>query len=147
MSDPICIADYDGVIREVLASGGEFRLYPRGTSMLPLLRQGIDSVSLRLLNAAPKKNDILFYRRSNGAYVLHRVKKVTDSGLVMWGDNQIVLEYGVAQNQIIGHVTRIFRGERELNCQGLNYRMYLGLWQFKIMRVVLKRITYFLRKE
>ena len=41
MSDPIYIAEYDGLIREVLASGGEFRLYPHGTSMQPLLRQGL----------------------------------------------------------------------------------------------------------
>ena len=47
---PLCdirLSDYDPLIREVLASGGEFRLYPHGTSMRPLLRQGRDSVSLR----------------------------------------------------------------------------------------------------
>ena len=43
----IRLSDYDPLIREVLASGGEFRLYPHGTSMRPLLRQGRDSVSLR----------------------------------------------------------------------------------------------------
>ena len=47
MSDPIHLSDHEELIREVLASGGEFRLYPRGTSMLPLIRQGIDSVALR----------------------------------------------------------------------------------------------------
>ena len=70
MSDPIYLSEYDGLIREVLASGGEFRLYPHGTSMLPLLRQGRDSVALRRLDRAPQKWDILFYQRWDGSYVL-----------------------------------------------------------------------------
>ena len=54
LSDPIHPSDHEELIREVLASGGEFRLYPHGTSMLPLLRQGIDSVALRSLNRPPR---------------------------------------------------------------------------------------------
>lgn len=33
------LSDYDEIIREVLDSGGEFQLFPRGTSMLPLIRE------------------------------------------------------------------------------------------------------------
>ena len=83
MSDPIYISEYDNLIREVLASGGEFRLYPHGTSMLPLIRQGIDSVALRTLNRPPQKLDILFYKRQDGSYILHRVKEVTTEGLIL----------------------------------------------------------------
>ena len=147
MSDPIYIAEYDGLIREVLASGGEFRLYPHGTSMLPLLRQGIDSVALRQLDRPPRKFDILFYQRSDGSYILHRVKKVTSDGLIMWGDNQTMLEYGITEKNIIGYAARIFRGEEELNFRSFTYRVYLWLWQFKALRRVLLPIAYHLRKE
>ena len=34
------------MIAEVIAAGGVFRLYPRGTSMQPLLVAGEDSVEL-----------------------------------------------------------------------------------------------------
>ena len=147
MSDPITIAEYDELIREVLSSGGEFRIYPHGTSMLPLLRQGIDSVALRSLNRPPRKFDILFYRRRDGSYVLHRVKEVTDKGLVLWGDNHTMLEYGVTDDMIIGYAARIFRGDKELDCQSFGYRAYLWLWQFKAIRRVLLPIAYHLRKE
>ena len=147
MSDPICLSDYEEVIREVLSSGGEFRLYPHGTSMLPLLRQGIDSVALRSLDRSPRKFDILFYKRRDGSYILHRVKEVTKDGLVLWGDNHTMLEYGVCDDMIIGYAARIFRGETELDCQGFGYRMYLWLWQFKAIRRVLLPIAYRLRKE
>ena len=147
MSDPIFIAEYDALIREVLASGGEFRLYPHGTSMLPLIRQGIDSVALRTLDRPPRKFDILFYRRTDGSYILHRVKKVTKDGLVLWGDNHTMLEYGITEKNIIGYAARIFRGETELDCQSLRYKLYLWLWQFKAIRSLVLPIAYHLRKE
>lgn len=147
MSDPIYIAEYDALIREVLASGGEFRLYPRGTSMLPLIREGIDSVALRILDRPPRKFDILFYRRSDGSYILHRVKKATKDGLVLWGDNHTMLEYGITEKNIIGYAARIFRGETELDCQSLKYRAYLWLWQFKAIRNLVLPFAYHLRKE
>ena len=147
MSDPIYIAEYDGLIREVLSSGGEFRLYPHGTSMLPLLRQGKDSVALRSLDSPPEKFDILFYQRADGSYILHRVKQVTPDGLIMWGDNHTMLEYGVTDDMIIGRATRIFRGEKELNCNSFCYRVFLWLWQFKAIRDLVLPIAYHLRKE
>ena len=147
LSDSIYISDYDGLIREVLSSGGEFRLYPHGTSMLPLLRQGIDSVALRTLERPPKKHDILFYRRRDGSSILHRVKAVTVDGLVMWGDNHTMLEYGVTDDMLIGYAARIFRDEHELDCQSLTYRAYLWLWQFKAIRRLVLPIAYYLRKE
>ena len=147
MSDPIYIAEYDALIREVLASGGEFRLYPHGTSMLPLLRQGIDSVALRTLDRPPRKFDILFYRRTDGSYILHCVKAVKPDGLTMWGDNQTMLEYGVTGEMIIGYAARIFRDDHELDCRSLRYRLYLWLWQFKAIRRLVLHIAYHLRKE
>lgn len=147
MSDPIYIAEYDSLIREVLASGGEFRLYPHGTSMLPLIRQGVDSVALRALDRPPRKNDILFYQRRDGSYILHRVKELTPTGLTMWGDNQTMLEFGVTDDMVIGYAARIFRGDTELDCQSLTYRVYLWLWQFKALRRLVLPIAYHLRKE
>ena len=141
MPNSIHIAEYDSIIREVLESGGEFRMYPHGTSMRPLLRQGIDSVVLEQLNRAPKKNDILFYQRQDGSYILHRVWEVTDTGLTLVGDNQRMLEYGVTEEQIIGYVTRIYRGEKEINCDGLGYHMYLWLWQFMVIRRLVLPVT------
>lgn len=141
MSEVIHIAEYECVIREVLESGGEFRMYPHGTSMRPLLRQGMDSVVLEKLIRAPKKSDILFYRRADGSYILHRVWKTTKEGLTMVGDNQQILEKGITEDQIIGYVTRIFRKEKEINCEGLGYRVYLWLWQFMVIRRVILPIT------
>ena len=145
MSDPIRLQDYDPIIREVLASGGEFRLYPRGTSMLPLLRQGIDSVSLVQPQGPFHRWDILFYRRADGSYVLHRVHSVTAEGLTLWGDNHALLERGVRPEQVIGRVARIFRGEQELALSHPGYRLYLRLWHLRPLRRLLLKLYHALK--
>lgn len=78
------------LIKEAISSDGEFRLYPRGTSMMPLLREGIDSVLLKKPEGV-SKNDIVLYKRSNGQFVLHRVIKIKNGEYVMCGDNQFRL--------------------------------------------------------
>ncbi len=129
----VYLADAIPVIEEVLQGGGEFRLYPKGTSMLPLLRQGIDSVVLsrrqdggaRLL----KKHDIAFYRRTNGQFVLHRVMKICrDGSFIMCGDNQTELEKGILPDQIIGYVCRVYKGEKVLSLDSVKYKTYVIFW-------------------
>lgn len=146
MSDPIYLSDYEELIREVLASGGEFRLYPHGTSMLPLIRQGRDSVALRRLDRPAQALDILFYQRADGSFILHRVKEVTPEGLTLWGDNQIMLEHGVTENQIIGYAARVFRSDREIDLTGLTYRAYLWLWHFPLLRRMILTVLWQVRK-
>ncbi len=128
----INLTDAIAVIEEVLEGGGEFRLYPKGTSMLPLLRQGKDSVVLskRPDSATPlKKHDIAFYRRKNGQFVLHRVMKTCrDGSFTMCGDNQTVPETGILPDQIIGYVCRIYKGEKELSFHSVRYKIYVFFW-------------------
>lgn len=139
MSEEITYEEYDSLIREVLASGGEFRIYPHGTSMLPCIRPGIDSVSLKKLTGRAKIHDILFYRRSDGQYVLHRVREVTKGGYTMLGDHQIVTEPGVPDSQIIGVVCRFFREDQEVNLRSFCYWLYCRIWYIRRIRVLFFR--------
>lgn len=117
-------------MNQVLESGGEFRFYPRGTSMLPLLRQGIDSVALVAAPEKLRRRDIPLYKRSNGQYVLHRVVGEDASGYIMCGDNQTALEHGVRHSQILGVVASIYRGKkhRRYEVTSPGYSIYSVLW-------------------
>ncbi len=134
------LSQYDETIRLVLESGGEFRLYPRGTSMLPLLVQGRDSVVLKKITEHPRKGDILFYRRDDGAYVLHRVVGEDSAGYILCGDNHTALEHGVTDGHLIGIVTRIYRGEKPIEPASLPYRFYVWLWGFFSFRKIYCRL-------
>ena len=124
------LADAIEAIDEVLASGGEFRLYPKGTSMLPLIVQTRDSVVLkRNVEQPAKKHDIAFYRRRNGQFVLHRVMKICEDGTyTMCGDNQTALEKGIEKDQIIAYVSGLYRKDKAVKMDGAAYSAYVFFW-------------------
>ena len=128
----VCLSDAINLIQEVLDSGGEFLLSPKGTSMLPLLIQGEDRVVLKKYESVlPKKHDIVFYRRENGDFVLHRLMKIQKDGTyVMCGDNQLILEEGILPSQIIAYVSMIHKNARPLSLSSFRYRIYVWLWCF-----------------
>ena len=128
----VYLSDAIEIIEEVLESGGEFMLSPKGTSMLPLIVQGRDSVVLKKYEkTAPKKYDIAFYRRTNGSFVLHRIVKAKkDGSLVMCGDNQLALEYGIFPEQVIAYAKEIHQGERIISLSSIRYRIYMRVWCF-----------------
>ena len=131
------LSDFDETIRMVLDSDGELRMFPRGQSMLPLIKQERDSVVLVKPDGNLKKNDIAFYLRDDGHYVLHRVIRSDNGHYVMCGDNQTLLETGIENRHIIGVVSRIYRKDREITDDSICYRLYLFVWQFFIIRRVL----------
>ena len=121
------------VIREVLASGGEFSLKPRGESMRPYFREGRDTVVLSAMTQAPKRDDILLYVRANGVPVLHRVVRVEEDGtLLMRGDSQYFIEYGIKREQVVATVKRFYRRGKEKKTDAFGARLYC----------VRRRVTY-----
>lgn len=141
------LSEYEETIRVVLDSGGEFRIYPKGTSMLPLIRAGKDSVCIRKAEGNLRRNDIAFYLRDNGEYILHRVIKADNGRYTMCGDNQVMPETGIENKHIIGYVTRVYRGEKEITPKNTGYRLYLFLWRSFLIRRVFFKLRYIFGKD
>ena len=117
------------LFRQQLSQGKAVRFSPRGTSMLPMLRQGIDTVELTALPEKLKKYDLPLYQRQNGQYVLHRIVKVGDTYTCI-GDNQFQLEPGLRHDQMIALVTAFYRGEKRWEVRHWLYRFYCRFWHF-----------------
>lgn len=96
------LAASEEVIRAVLANGETFSFKPYGTSMLPVIREGRDSVSIVRLDGRARLYDILLYKRPTGKFVLHRVIAVGEEDYTLVGDNRLLIEYGVKDDWIIG---------------------------------------------
>ncbi len=112
MQESIRFADIEPIIRETLDMGKSFRLEPFGSSMHPTIREGVDAVYIKKPSGRIKKYDIAFYKRDNGAFILHRVIKATKAGYILCGDNQFIPEHGISDRHIIGVVTEIERDGR-----------------------------------
>ena len=130
---------------ELLAAGKTVRFSPRGTSMLPLLRQGLDTVTLAPITGHPQKYDVLLYQRDNGQYILHRMVKVGETHTFI-GDNQFVYERGVREDQLIAVVTGFSRGEKACSVTSFGYRCYCRIWHYsrflrRVFRALRRRVV------
>lgn len=134
------------LFRERLAAGQKVKFSPRGVSMLPMLRQGIDCVILSPVPEKLEKYDLPLYQRDNGKYILHRVVKIGET-YTMVGDNQFELEKGVRHDQIIALVTSFTRGEKEISVENWGYQLYCRVWHYsRKPRHFLRRVKNKLRR-
>ena len=111
------------LIKECLADGRSVWIYPNGVSMRPMIRQGVDRVLLSPISDKLKKYDLPFYQRDDGQFVLHRIVRVGETYSCV-GDNQVDIEHGVRQDQMIALVTSFTRGKRKFSANSFTYKIY-----------------------
>ena len=117
------------LFEELLAAGQTVRFSPKGSSMLPMLREGRDSVVLRSALKGLKKYDVALYRRDNGDYVLHRIVAVGQTYTCI-GDNQYIYEPGLRRDQFIAVVTGFTRAGQEHTVTESGYWLYCRIWHY-----------------
>lgn len=136
--------DNSWTFSDIINSSGKLAYTVRGLSMLPLLRQGIDVVVIEKTEKPLKKYDVVLFQRRNGKYVLHRILKVYKGKYWIVGDNDISGEM-IDEEQIIGVMTSIKRGNRIVKTTDLGYRLYVHLWcDVYPVRFIMLRIKRFI---
>ena len=114
-----------------------------GVSMLPLLKQGRDSFTVREVKPGEscKVWDVVLYKRSTDQYVLHRIIKVYEDSYDILGDNCIGIERGVPKTDVLGVMTDFTHKGKQYKTDDLRYRLYVWLWcrPYKL-RIFLKKI-------
>lgn len=109
-------------IEEALKREGKYVGPTAGVSMLPMLKEGRDTIVVRPASGKLSPLDVALYRR-NGDYVLHRVISVTEKGYVIRGDNCYSDEQ-VSEERILGVLTEFFRGNKHFFCTDKSYLRY-----------------------
>ena len=109
-----------------LENGGRATITVTGISMLPMLYNRRDSVTL-IPGGKEKLGDVIFYRRDNGQYVLHRIIRLTEDGYICCGDNQYEKE-PVRPEQVIAVVDSFVRKGKLYTHTHFGYRVYTALW-------------------
>lgn len=125
MSEKYELSELEELIRETLERGGEFTIRTNGTSMYPMLVDGESRVVLVKPPLKLKRDDIAFYKRDNGQFVLHRVVGTRKDGYVIRGDNQSITEYGVGHDAVIGVVKAYYKGDELIPVDDKEYLKYV----------------------
>ena len=111
-----------------------------GESMRPLIRKSKDKVTVVPVYRSLKKGDIVLFKRSDGAYVVHRINKINNSTVVTIGDNCVDFDKPVSVADIWGIVTAAERSGKIIKTDSAAFRI------FGIFIMGTRPIRYFYRK-
>jgi hypothetical protein len=128
-------------IEKALKEHGVYIGKTTGDSMLPMLRQGRDTVVIEKAEFPLKKYDVPLYRR-NDHYTLHRIIKKTKKGYIICGDNRANLERDITDKDIIGVLTGFYRDGVYI---GVNDKAYLKYSKRVCRRAYLRIAKKYLR--
>lgn len=116
-------------IEQLLQEGTPAEFTLRGDSMLPLLRDGRDSVVVAPLDECPiHVGDVLLFR-FRGIHLLHRVRRIEGDSLVMVGDGNYH-QYEICQREdVVGRMERFRRPSgRMVECTSRRWRWASQVW-------------------
>lgn len=98
-----------------------------GNSMSPTLQGDRDTVYLQKVDSPLRKGDVILYRRESGQYVLHRIVRLQDGGLILSGDNQFEPEH-LKPEQVIARVEGFQRKGKDYSVSHTGYRLWVWFW-------------------
>lgn len=129
-------------IEEIIATQGMYVSTTLGTSMYPMLRDRKDTIIVTPFTGRLKKYDVPLYKRGD-KYVLHRIIKVLPDSYVIRGDNCMLSEYGITDENIIGVLTGFYRGKKQVNVDGFAYKTYVRICSASYpVRYIYYRVKY-----
>lgn len=146
MTDNLSLEEMMPVIEEKLSEGGEVTFTVTGNSMLPMLHNRQDTVTLVTPTFPLKKYDLPFYRRAGGLYTLHRIVKIKKGNYIIRGDNCNFTEYGIEDKDIIGVVKQFTRNGKQHSVVEKSYKIYCALWCNDACYFLRKRVLFNLRR-
>lgn len=120
--------EYMTVLKELVENGNQVNLLISGSSMSPFLIHHRDIIYFQKPDRELKAGDMVFYRRSSGQYVMHRIVKIRPEGYYMVGDAQTEIEGPLDRAQIFGLVTAVKRNGRMLRPGDFWWEFFARIW-------------------
>lgn len=120
--------EYITILKELVEEGHQVSLLISGSSMSPFLIHHRDTIFFQQPHRELKVGDMVFYRRTNGQYVMHRICRIRPEGFYMVGDAQTEIEGPLLREQIFGLVTTVNRKGRLLQPGNFWWEFFARVW-------------------
>ena len=119
---------FDNMTRHI-AHGERVRIRAKGNSMFPLIRDAKDELILEKTNQRSfQRGHLLLVQLKDKRYILHRVKKVEGSTILLQGDGNIAAVETCTANDVIAEATTVIRNGKTIKYGSLQWNMYHYLW-------------------
>lgn len=140
---------YVSVLKELVEEGKEVQLLIAGNSMAPFLVHQRDSIYFEKPTKELRRGDMVFYKRSSGQYIMHRIYKVNSDGYYMLGDAQTAVEGPLKEEQIFAVVTKVKRKGKWIGPENFWWKFYARVWikVLPLRRILMRVYGVFSRKE
>ena len=108
-----------------------------GSSMRPLIRSGIDPVTIIPLQRPLKKGDVILFTTNPGRFVVHRVWKLKDGVVCPLGDNCWNPDGWLPVENVLGQAVCYIRNGHRYRLDTRFARILGGVWMclFPVRRV------------
>ena len=139
MADLVNLGDMLPAMPETSDAGGEASFVSKGRSMLPMLRDGVDTVILKKPTFPLKRYDIPLYIRKNDKFVLHRIIAIKDGKYIIRGDNCTYIETDIRDENVVAVLCGFVRNGKKYSVDNFFYKLY--------SRVYSNELFYFFHKR
>lgn len=132
------------LFEEILDSGSSLRVKVTGRSMAPFLRGGEIVTLKKEPHDALRRGDLIFFKNSRGAPLLHRViQKITSSDEKIFfrtkGDALIALDEPIQHHRVLGKVSRIEKIDSGSGSKCINMESF----RWRTINAIIARISLF----
>ena len=110
-------------IEEIIRLNGKYVGPTMGVSMLPMLKEGRDTIDVSAKTERLKRLDDALYKR-DGKYILHRVLQPIDGGYIIRGDNCYEDE-NIPEDAVFGVLTEFFQKDKHTFVDDKKYLKYV----------------------
>lgn len=120
--------EYVGMLQGLVEEGREVSLLISGSSMSPFLCHHRDTVWFKAPDRKLRKGDMVFYQRSTGQFVMHRIYAIKKDGYYMVGDAQWEIEGPLDRAQIFAIITKAQRKGKMIGPGDFWWEFFARVW-------------------
>lgn len=120
-------------VTELLENGHSVKLTVTGNSMMPFLREDIDSIELSIIPFSDLHFlQIPLIKRESGQYILHRLIFKRKNSFYIAGDAHMWVEGPVLPSQLVAVVSGIWRGNRFIDPHSFIWYAASLIWWLRL---------------
>lgn len=111
-----------------IAEGKRPRIRPKGLSMLPFIRGGVDTIDLAALSPESYQVGRIVLARIDRGYLVHRIERIDGDRFTLRGDGNRIQREECTRAQILAEMVEVQRGKRRIRPGSRLWWCYEHLW-------------------